>query len=220
MKCPFQSNPLRPGLPPLTERIAKLPVDPDRGYPIPFFVTMIDGKPEFRLADSEKYVRCIKQSLCWVCGEPMGNYKAFVIVPMCSINRISADPPTHLDCAEWSVKGCPFLTKPSMVRRQDELTDSMKENVAGVMIERNPGVMAVWVTKSFKLVRDHGKGVLFSIGEPESISWWREGRTATRAEILESIDTGLPELKKYAETSEERHALNVAHIRAMELLPA
>lgn len=223
MKCPFHlSSKVRSDLPPLTARIAKLPVDPERGYPIPFFVSYVGGKPEFRLADSKKWLRCVKEHLCWVCGEPLGVNKAFVIGPMCSINRISADPPTHLDCAEWSVKGCPFLTKPQMVRREDELTQANEDNVSGIMIKRNPGVMLIWTTKKHSVISDHNGGYLFSLGDPESLSWWREGRVATRSEIMESIETGLPNLQAMAEKDgpDAIEELNAAHRRALKLVPA
>jgi len=219
--CPVTAirNLLRPGLPDLTRRLAKLKID-DRGYPIPFFVAYIDGKPDFRIADPNKWRDCIRHNLCWVCGEPMGRHKSFVIGPMCTVNRIAADPPTHPDCAEWSVKGCPFLSKPKMERREDDLTKSMEDNVAGDMIKRNPGAMAIWTTRKFTLVPD-GRGLyLLQVGEPESITWWREGRRATRAEVLESVESGLPILRATCQGDERcLAALQEAVDKAMKLLP-
>ncbi len=223
-QCPFPHS-VRSELPTLTSRMAALPVD-ERGYPIPFFVSWIDGKPDFRLVDPAKFRRCVKEKICWVCGQPMGTFKSFVIGPMCAINRTSGDPPTHLDCALWSVKGCPFLTKPKMHRREDELTESCKANVAGEMIERNPGVTMVWTTKTYNLFPDGNGKPLFEIGEPESITFWREGRTATRAEIEESITTGLPRLVECCEMEEPRHRaaahaeLKARTARVLKLLPA
>lgn len=217
--CPFNHT-LRTDLPPLTERIAKLPVD-ERGYPVPFFVAWPDGKPEFRMADGEKQVRCVREKLCWVCGEKLGKYMTFAIGPMCAVNRISAEPPSHKDCAEWSVHGCPFLSKPKMKRRTDEEIQEWKNQnpSAGFPIDRNPGVTLLWTTLSYKLIPDHQGKVLFSIGEPESTSWWREGRTATRGEIMESIETGLPLLRELCDCKEAFDALEHATRRAMKLLP-
>jgi len=180
---------LRAGLPPLTPRFAALPMD-ERGYPVPFFVQWVDGKPDFRIMDGAKLVRCVKERLCWTCGQPLGRWLAFVIGPMCTVTRTTSEPASHRDCAEWSVLGCPFLSRPNMVRREDELTESCVQ--AGHGIKRNPGVIAVWMTKEFKLFRDAKGGVLFSVGAPESVSWWREGRSATRAEVVESVMSGLP----------------------------
>ena len=217
--CPHHKNKVRPDLPPLTDKIAALPVD-ERGYPVPFFVAWIDGKPDFRIADPAKIVRCNKEKLCWTCGQSLGRYMAFPIGPMCAINRTTAEPPNHLSCAEWSVRGCPFLSRPKMVRREDELTETHERNVAGIMIKRNPGVICLWVTRDYKIFRDPAGRPLFEIGEPTAITWWREGRHATRAEVQEGIDTGLPALVEVCRGNEKELAELRKHVeRAMVLLP-
>src|SRR5262245_54991717 len=114
-------NRLRPDLPPLPSRIAGLPIDPERGYPVPWFVAWHDGKPEFRTADGRKFRQAIRDRLCWVCGQPLGRHLVFVIGPMCTVNRVTVEPPCHLDCAEFSVRACPFLSKPQMTRRENDL---------------------------------------------------------------------------------------------------
>lgn len=219
-ECPHHSK-LRTDLPPMTPRIAKLPVGKN-GYPIPFFVAEVNGSREdFRVADSAKVVACVNKKLCWVCGEPLGIYKAFVIGPMCVVNRVSGDPASHLECAVYSCKSCPFLLRPQMVRREDDRTEEMEANVGGIMIKRNPGAMAIWVTKSFTIERqDPKKSPLFRLGDPVAIQWWREGRAATRAEIEESINTGLPLLRGVCESQEENDALDQAVKTAQALLPA
>lgn len=99
-----------------------------------------------------------------------------------------------MECAQWSVKGCPFLAKPHMERRDHDNIAAMT-NSPGEMITRNPGVILIWKTKSFEIEK-HDNDRLFRIGDPISVTWWREGRPATRAEIIESIVTGLPKLRK------------------------
>lgn len=193
-KCPHHA--LRKDLPPLTPRIAKLPVD-KRGYPIPFFVAYVNGEPEFRAADGEKRHRCLKFGLCWCCGQPLDRTRTFAIGPMCAITRTTSEPANHPDCAEWSVKGCPFLSKPQMVRREDEFTEKYKDTAPGIMIDRNPGVTCLWTTKAFKQFSDGRGKKLIEVGLPISVSWWREGRAALRAEVLESIETGLPLLREH-----------------------
>ena len=190
--CPFHHAP-RADLPaPIPDRIAKLPID-ERGYPIPFFVDYFDGKPEFRAMDGRKYDRCVREKLCWVCGERLKKHVAFVLGPMCTITRTSAEPPSHLECAEWSVKACPFLTKPQMKRRTDDRMAPMSEaNAPGIPITRNPGVSAVWVTTRYTLFPDDHGRPLIEVGDPADVTWWREGRAATREECLESIESGLP----------------------------
>jgi hypothetical protein len=193
---------------------------------VPFFVVWLKGKPEFHMADAEKWVACVKFRLCWVCGQPLGRFAAFVIGPMCAINRVSSDPPSHQDCADWSVKGCPFMTKPQMLRREDELSEASRKNVAGILIERNPGVSMVWTTRSFKLFPDGAGKHLFNIGEPYAVTFWREGRPATRAEIDESVETGLPKLIDAVNMEKEKdrpsamRELLAAKARMLQLLPA
>lgn len=206
--CPHHK--IRDGLSPLTDRLAKLPVD-ERGYPVPWFVSWIDGKPEFRAADARKWVRAVNERLCWCCGERLGVHLAFVIGPMCAINRTTAEPPTHLECAAWSVKGCPFLSKPQMVRREDKAYAKMcAENdvgVAGIMIERNPGVSLIWVTRKYTIFRDHQNQPLIEVGKPEYTSWWAFGRPATRAEVMASIESGLPKLLELCQDQDDRDEL-------------
>jgi hypothetical protein len=175
----------------------KLPLD-ERGYPVPKFVAWVDGKPDFRVVDARWMTTCIQRKVCWLCGEPLGANMAFVIGPMCCVNRVSSEPPSHYDCAEFSVKACPFLTQPNRRRdRYNELPDG-HEAPAGMMIQRNPGVSLIWVTRSYKIQRHNG-GVLFQIGDPTYLAWWARGRAATHEEIMYSINTGLPELRAVAE---------------------
>lgn len=189
-------NRVRADLPPLPARIAQLQVD-ERGYPVPFFVARPDGKPDFRLADPAKQMRCVRNKLCWVCGQLLNEPElAFTIGPMCALNLISADPPSHRECAEWSVKGCPFLVKPQMERREHEEVMAMGRVGGGIAIKRNPGVTLVWLTYTFKVLnapnKGGGNGLLWQVGDPCGVSWWREGRPATRAEVLVAIETGKP----------------------------
>lgn len=190
------STALRHELEKLPERMRDLPVH--RGYPVPWFVDWVtdeagENVPEFRAMDGRKFVRAVKEKRCWVCGDKLGGWLTFVIGPMCGINRVSAEPPSHLECAGWSARNCPFLSRPHMERRDvDPALGALKP--AGCMIERNPGVMLLWTTRTYEVFRTP-KGVdgyLISIGDPESISFWTEGRQAMRAEIDASVQSGLP----------------------------
>jgi hypothetical protein len=178
----------------MPKRIARLPIDL-RGYPIPWFVPILpDGTPEFRAMDPKKWRAAIHARRCWVCGDPTGTYLAFVIGPMCGITRTTSEPPCHLDCATWAAVNCPFLSRPHMRRRGDDepWIQESRANAAGIMVERNPGATAVWVTKSFSVFADpHGKP-LITMGEPLHVDWYAEGRHATRAEVEASVESGYP----------------------------
>jgi hypothetical protein len=228
----------RKELPPLPDHMKRLPVD-DRGYVCPWFITWLDRDgeptridservtPEFRIMDEQRLVEAVKYNLCWVCGQKLGAYKAFTIGPMCMVNRINAEPPSHLDCAIFSATGCPFLTKPHARRRDNKLPEEVE--TTGAMLRRQPGVACVWVCKDFGITRaprfdkDNelaGVGVLFQLGDPISLHWYREGREATRQEILDSIESGRPALEGLAEGPMAEKALEKQIERAMELLPA
>ena len=188
----------RPELGVIPKRLRHLPID--RGYPVPWFVEWSDGAPEFRAMSVEKFARAIKEKRCWVCGDILGRYLSFVVGPMCVINMTSAEPPCHHDCAVWSARHCPFLSRPHMARREDNEINTSHHGDAS--ITRNPGCAAVLTTKVYKLFKAPGAsaiGWLIKMGRPERIEWFAEGRTATRAEVETSIDTGLPLLEALCE---------------------
>jgi hypothetical protein len=167
-----------------------LPIDA-RGYPVPWFVAWIDGVPDFRVADGKKMKIAIEQQKCWLCGQPMGRVAAFVIGAMCAINRVSSEPPCHRTCAIFAAMACPFLTRPHAKRRGAGLPEIAEPPPAGVAIMRNPGVALVWLTRTWKWYRE-GEGVLWDVGEPMEALWFSEGGPATRAEVEESIESGIP----------------------------
>jgi hypothetical protein len=206
---------------PVPDSIRELPVDPVRKMPVPWFVQWVDGKPEFRAADQAKLIRAVREKLCWVCGQPLNNRVTFLIGPMCVVNRISAEPPSHPDCAIYSARACPFLSRPHMDRREAGLPPEATSQ-AGIMIKRNPGVTCLWTTRSpgFHLVRDGG-GVLFRVLPPTAVTWWAEGRTASRAEVLASVESGLPILRGMAAEQGEpaQEALTLMLARAESFWP-
>jgi hypothetical protein len=168
-----------------------------RGYPVPWFVDYVNGEPEFRAMDLRKFVRAVNEKLCWVCGNALFSEMIFVVGPMCALNRISSEPPSHRECARFSARYCPFLSRPSMERRESGLID--KKAAPGLMIERNPGVSLLWFARRYTPIQvpdiesvGAKAGILFQMGRPFRTEWYREGREATRAECLESINSGLP----------------------------
>lgn len=130
----------------------------------PFHKTM---RPEFRAADGDKWQLAIRNNLCWVCGQRLGSYLAFVIGPMCENEVVN-----------------------------EEL---IKAHSPGLAITRQPGVVLIWVTRSYQLFRDQKGGRLIEVGDPLRAEWYSHGRQATREEILASIESGMPILKQSAE---------------------
>jgi hypothetical protein len=184
-------------------RMQRLAID-DRGYPVPWFVAWLDGKPEFRAMDAAKWTRAVRERRCWVCGDPLGAYLTFVVGPMCGINRTTAEPPCHRECAVWSAKNCPFLARPHMVRREDEVAAELSVNFPGTPILRNPGVTLLWTTRRYSVFNDGTGKPLIHLGDPVDVVWVCEGRAATREEVEASIAGGLPFLQEQAEAQDRR----------------
>lgn len=207
----------------LPARMRALPVD-HRGFPVPWFVAWQDGKPIFPAMDARKRRLAWRDRLCWVCGQKLGRISAFVVGPMCAINRTSGEPPSHLECARFSARRCPFLTRPQMGRVPKDVYGGTVESVPGVMLERNPGVTLVWQTLRPAVFGDGQGGVLFNIGKPHCVEWYAQGRAATRAEILESITSGTPALLELVAADPDPDGAAAEFDRrlkaALELLPA
>jgi hypothetical protein len=184
----------------LPATMAALPRD-HAGRPVPWFAAVIAGQPDFRVVGPGKVRKALRCSLCWVCGRGFagGEDRAFVIGPMCTVNLVSAEPPCHVDCAAWSAVNCPFLATPNMTRRERNLPGGTCPP-PGQMIRRNPGTSVVWVTgyRAWTAKPD-GRGYLFRLGPAKRALWFAEGREATRAQVLASINSGLPILREMAE---------------------
>lgn len=209
--------------PDLPSRMRRLPVD-HRGFPVPWFVAWIDGVPSFPVADGRKFNVAWKEGRCWVCGGHLGRVKAFVVGPMCAVNRTSSEPPSHLECARFSARNCPFLIKPRMKRVGEENLPCGVEEPAGTMIRRNPGAALVWQTLRASRWADGRGGHLFDIGKPHAVEWFAEGQAASREEVLESIRTGLPLLEEMCASDSDptgaRDELVTRLAVAMTLVPA
>lgn len=172
-------------LPPMPDRMKLLKRD-ERGFPVPWFVHWEDDKPDFRVISPGKLGMAYRNGRCWLCGGQMGMHRIYVIGPMCVINRVTSEPASHRDCAEFAAQACPFLTKPRMRRNEKDLPEE-RAPAPGIPLDRNPGCVALYETRAVKT-----EGGLFRLGDPDRIDWWAEGRQATREEVLASIDSGYP----------------------------
>jgi len=213
-------------MPQLNKRIAEIGIPPQmshlrispEGYPVPWFVQWVNEEPDFRAFNAEKFRLAYTFDRCWLCGGKLGRYKTFVIGPMCMINKINGEPPSHRDCARYAAIACPFLTQPRM-RRNEKDVEFMHRQTAGIAIGRNPGVAVLWTTYSYKLQR-LPNGILFELGKPEHVEFYANGRPATRDEVLVSIVTGLPLLREADNHDPEAMRMIDQRVEeAMRLLP-
>lgn len=178
------------------------------GFIVPFFVAQVDGVYDFRIVDPDAFKRCVRESRCWLCGQTLGRWLASTIGPMCAVTRTTSEPPQHLECAHYAVSVCPFLTQPTKARRETRLPDGVLEP-AGEGLKRNPGVIAIWISRERSTIwkptgGQKGLGVLFTVGAPERVEWWAEGRPATYAEVKHSTLSGLPALEAMADRDPQR----------------
>lgn len=191
-------NAPRKGLPPLPDHMKRLQFD-DRGYPIPYFVQWIDGKPDFRVLDQEKFARAARKSLCTICGEQLGIYKSFVGGPMNLLQLISGEPPMHRDCALFSVQACPFLLLPLAKRRAVNLPGEVGSlgGPGDVFYEANPGISSIVTCTSFIV-----DGNIFRFGKVTSLEWYTQGRIATKEEITEALARARDRLQSIQRSAE------------------
>jgi hypothetical protein len=187
---------------PIPRRMRSLARD-ERGFVIPWFAWHDDtGGPHISVLDQKKWCEAVDRDRCWLCGQPLGVFKAFVAAPINVLKRIVLEPPSHLDCAEYAMRVCPFLSNPAMRRRQRTERQVDQDCLVGHVGQRptpNPGVFALWVTRSYTLgrLRDHPA---ITIGDSESVRWWTRGRPATDAEV----EAALAVARRYCPTKPSR----------------
>lgn len=126
---------------PIPKELAHLKTD-DRGYPIPFFVSIIDGKPEFRFLKPERLQMIIDKKLCHICGKKLPtDYFYFLSGPQGLQNRVSTDAPMHRGCAEFSLFACPHLFLQKAERRDNDERAKMAHDPHKAMIMDKPDLI-------------------------------------------------------------------------------
>jgi hypothetical protein len=179
---------LREGLPRLPQRMQHLPID-ERGYPIPEFVSNIDGLRDFRVVSLEHLANCIRDNVCWICGQSLDTSKVFVIGPLAALQGVSNEPPSHIECAEFAVRACPFLLLPKAQHRPTDNPNTQK--LPGSM-KRNPGACCLYtVTGYTHRTKPDRSGIVFRTGPAIRVDWYTQGRPAQRSEVLASINASL-----------------------------
>jgi hypothetical protein len=204
-------NELRPDLTPLPKQIAKLPIS-ENGYPVPWFVFWVDGKPDFRVTDEGKLVRAVKEKKCWICGRRLVKTMTFVFGPMGVMNRGSMEPPSHYECAEWAARNCPFITRSQASRRENNLPDST--HTIELVSDHNPGVFMLWTTHDY-MARLSSGNHHFTVGDPVATKWFTNGHEATREEVIAGIDAAYNRLVVLCTTDALKEQL-ARHMAAVE----
>lgn len=182
---------VRESVKPVPPAMAGRPVD-HRGFPVPWFVTKKDanGLWDFVEIQSSRFDEAVRLGVCWVSGEKLGAHKSFVVGPMCVVTGTAGDPPVKRDIGLWSARVCPFLSRP-LALRDDRFTPEQLEAQRGLLLTHNPGVCAVYTTKSYQYNRLHN---VFFMGPPESVEWFCKGVPATYDEVKAAMRKGLPKV--------------------------
>ena len=125
------------------------------------------------------------------------------------------------------MRACPFLTQQELERRAKGLPED-RSKAPGLGLQHNPGIAMLWITKTYRpwavpqqAVQEAGAqlGVLFEIGEPETIEFYSFGREATHEEIRAAIARGLPYLRETARSQGPRAMAELlSQLRAFEAL--
>jgi hypothetical protein len=183
---------------PLPDNMNRLPVSA-KGFPVPHFVARQTAPDwDFRVVNPQTVFDCVKQKRCWLCGQSLGTLFAFVTGPMCVVTKTSSEPPSHYSCAKYAAVACPFLANPRMKRNEADMPEGHTPP-PGIAVMRNPGVTAVLLTRKYTTFPAGDGGMLIQMGRPTRVEWYAERRAATRAEVLGSIESGLPALVEQCE---------------------
>lgn len=144
---------------PIPKELSHLKLD-DRGYPIPFFAAIRDGKPDFRLLDVKKQRECIDKKLCAVCGLKLHKDYSYIITgPIGLTNRVSTDPPMHRVCAEFSIQACPHLLYKNATRRETGVDRNVLQQQL-MELEKPSSIFLVRIRSNFNEIKEQGQSLI------------------------------------------------------------
>lgn len=143
----------------IPKELAHLKID-SRGYPIPYFVSYIDGKPEFRFLRPERLEMIIARKVCHICGKKLPtDYVYFLSGPMGPQNKISTDAPMHRLCAEFSLRACPHLYFQKAERRDNDVLAKHAEG--NIYDPGKPSTIYLVKADKIKPVMEGGRRFIF-----------------------------------------------------------
>lgn len=157
---------------PVPDRMAGLPRHPASGFVVPFFAAVIGGVPDLKILDERKQLLCLRDKLCAICGQRLGYWVSFITGPEGVKNRTVHDTGMHRECAEYSLRVCPYLARPGARRAARHAAGT--EPVVGATDE-NPGRVARYETRAWRPYSPDGRSVLLRLAPATAIEWWRDG---------------------------------------------
>lgn len=184
---------LRPTLPPIPPDMQDLPVS-QHGFPVPYFVKWVDGVPDFRISDLSAMYTCTQMRLCMICGKPLRGEGVFAMGPISALTRGNDEPPMHRACAEFSAQACPWMLMPAKSRNEAKtkpegiLSTNDLLDTPGAVYEGAPLIWCLYDTDCFGVQVQPNRTLMYLLGEPREIYWWKEGRRASRDEVIEGLE--------------------------------
>jgi hypothetical protein len=160
---------------PIPRRLPSRPRDP-RGFAISWFSLILpDGSARISVNDSAKRSRALAHRLCWTCGQPLGRFVSFVLGPVQTLSRITTELPSHRECILLCAARLP-ISGQSATRAFGR---AVLELLCGYRspLPDNPGLHALWVTRTYQPEPTPRDARIIRIGEPESVTWRRGGST-------------------------------------------
>lgn len=136
----------------IPKELSHLKID-KRGYPIPYFVSWINGEPEFRYMDAARVKRIIENKLCHICGIKLPkDYFYFISGPVGLQNKVSSDAAMHRVCAEFSLRACPHLFLQKAERRENDELGKLLNAQPSPLIREKPSELYLVKASKFKIV--------------------------------------------------------------------
>jgi hypothetical protein len=179
---------------PIPERMKALPRDP-RGYCIPVNVYRDQhGRPHFTINNSDVRDRVLARDLCGICGQPLTRGRWFVGGPLSAFHEHGAyiDPPMHHECAEYSLRVCPYLALPSYRKRIEEATlpkdDPTPILIDETMLMHRPPMFVAAMARGQRLLEN---GHIVPRRPFIRVEYWRDGAMLTEAEAMPLLEQEL-----------------------------
>lgn len=91
----------------ITERLKGRPVY--QGFVIPYSILVVNGIPDFKTSDSERWLECATKRLCAICGARLDYWAWYIGSDTAADAGLFIDLGMHEECAFYSASVCPFI---------------------------------------------------------------------------------------------------------------
>ena len=183
-----------------------------RGLRVPFVVLKDkDGKHHFKINDSEKTIKCMKDQLCTICSTKMSYEDRWLVGGIASAfdkGGYYIDHPVHYECGKYALQVCPYLAirnyngKLDMIKLQEQFEGEFQLFNPTVDQDRLPFFVFIRPLNIayFTSKTDLNDIKLKSLGPYHEVEIWDEGDKITDIEVIK---------KKLAGTKWEQYTQSI-----------